>query len=466
MIARKIMIILALFLAGCVSAPMRLEQPLPLLPEFGPEDRVLFLAPHPDDETIGTGGAIQRAINSGATVQVAWLTNGDNNELAFIVYEKRLTFRKGEFIHMGEVRRKEALAATQVLGLTPQQTVFLGYPDFGTMNIFHNYWGKTRPFRSMLTRVTQVPYKDCLSSGAPYTGESILKDFETLLLDFRPTKVFLTLPADVNVDHRSIYLFLQVAIWNVESRLPRPPVFGYLVHVVKWPTPRGFHPGLLLRPPENFANSDVYWMQMNLTDEEIQTKKQAIAKYRSQIQYNPPYLYTFDRHNELFGRYPMIRLENTRAADFNWDQMEARMHNDGQEIDPDDPTPKNIEAVTYALVDNVLTVRIKMRTWDSKYLGVKLYLYGYRHDVLFGRMPKLWVYLRAPNTIAFFEKRRRIKIPDATCEFKRREVTVRIPLNRLIWPEYILSSAAAKAKGLTQDATAWRILDLRPDGEK
>ena len=87
--------------------------------------------------------------------------------------------------------------------------VFLGYPDFGTMNIFTGYWGSSKSFRSMFTRVTAVPYKECLSYGAPYTGESILKDIKKILIDFKPTKIFLTLPVDTNPDHRSIYLFLR-----------------------------------------------------------------------------------------------------------------------------------------------------------------------------------------------------------------------------------------------------------------
>ncbi len=76
------------------------------LPEFSKKDRVLILAPHPDDEAIGAGGLIQRAKKAGAEVKVGLYTNGDHNELAFIVYEKRITFKKREFIHMGEVRRK------------------------------------------------------------------------------------------------------------------------------------------------------------------------------------------------------------------------------------------------------------------------------------------------------------------------------------------------------------------------
>ena len=96
------------------------------IPPFNKGDRVLILAAHPDDETIGAAGAIQKAIKAGAAVRVVLYTNGDNNEPAFIIFEKRLTFRRGEFLHMGEVRRKETISALVSLGLSGRDIIFLG----------------------------------------------------------------------------------------------------------------------------------------------------------------------------------------------------------------------------------------------------------------------------------------------------------------------------------------------------
>jgi len=79
------------------------------IPAFTKNDNILILAPHPDDEAIAMAGVIQKALKTGAKIKIVLYTNGDNNEPAFIIYEKRLTFRKGEFIHMGEVRRKETI---------------------------------------------------------------------------------------------------------------------------------------------------------------------------------------------------------------------------------------------------------------------------------------------------------------------------------------------------------------------
>jgi hypothetical protein len=56
--------------------------------QFSKDDRVLILAPHPDDEAIGAGGLIQRALSAGAKVNIICFTNGDFNQAAFFVYEK------------------------------------------------------------------------------------------------------------------------------------------------------------------------------------------------------------------------------------------------------------------------------------------------------------------------------------------------------------------------------------------
>ena len=42
-----------------------------------PQDRVLVLAPHPDDEVIGCAGVIQRAVAMSLPLRVVFLTYGD-----------------------------------------------------------------------------------------------------------------------------------------------------------------------------------------------------------------------------------------------------------------------------------------------------------------------------------------------------------------------------------------------------
>ncbi|MDD5409274.1 MAG: PIG-L family deacetylase, partial [Candidatus Omnitrophica bacterium] len=94
-------ILLFLLLAGCASIEKPDQAYWPRIPDLEPfkkGERVLILSPHPDDEAIACAGVIQRALEAGAKIKIVYLTNGDHNELAFIVYEKRITVRQGEFV--------------------------------------------------------------------------------------------------------------------------------------------------------------------------------------------------------------------------------------------------------------------------------------------------------------------------------------------------------------------------------
>src|SRR2546430_986709 len=55
---------------------------LPRLAAPGPSSAILVLAPHCDDETLGTGGMLAEAVRAGARVRVVLLTNGDGFRVA------------------------------------------------------------------------------------------------------------------------------------------------------------------------------------------------------------------------------------------------------------------------------------------------------------------------------------------------------------------------------------------------
>jgi LmbE family N-acetylglucosaminyl deacetylase/2-polyprenyl-3-methyl-5-hydroxy-6-metoxy-1,4-benzoquinol methylase/glycosyltransferase involved in cell wall biosynthesis len=76
-----------------------------------PAERVLVIAPHPDDEVFGCGGAILRHLAAGAAVHVRiWTRGGYGTKPG----------HKAEYV---EARQRESLAAAQVLGY--------GTPEFG-----------------------------------------------------------------------------------------------------------------------------------------------------------------------------------------------------------------------------------------------------------------------------------------------------------------------------------------------
>jgi LmbE family N-acetylglucosaminyl deacetylase len=66
-------------LSGCreVLATMRFTRNLePVALQLPPAKRLLVLAPHPDDETLGAGGTLIRSIKSGAVAKTVYVTSG------------------------------------------------------------------------------------------------------------------------------------------------------------------------------------------------------------------------------------------------------------------------------------------------------------------------------------------------------------------------------------------------------
>ncbi|MFH1888769.1 MAG: PIG-L family deacetylase, partial [Candidatus Omnitrophota bacterium] len=344
-------------------------------------DRILILAPHPDDEAIGCAGVIQEAVSKGAGVKIVYLTNGDHNQVAFIVYEKRLTLRRGEFIHMGEVRRREAIKAMGLLGVDSKNLIFLGYPDFGTFTIFRRVWGESKLYMSMLTRISKVPYKDNLSFGAPYKGESILEDLEKVLKGYKPNKIFVSHPADANVDHKAFYLFLQVALSDLGKEIPRPIVYPYLIHCIGWPLPRHYRPELTLNPPEQFLGSYAEWTKFELTPEQLNKKYQAILCYRSQTSSSAFYLLSFARKNELFGDYPGIVLKKEDEVKGGLVQFfgPSNMFNESRDADwnSSGDIAKGQGRASYGLLGEDLLIRIDKPRELNKRFSMQFYLFGY-----------------------------------------------------------------------------------------
>jgi LmbE family N-acetylglucosaminyl deacetylase len=84
---------------------------------------VVVVSPHPDDESIGCGGAIGAHVDAGDQVSVLWLTSGE----AGAGLDDRVRAR--------EVREAEALAAAVELGVVRHR--FLGLRDGGLESSMH-----------------------------------------------------------------------------------------------------------------------------------------------------------------------------------------------------------------------------------------------------------------------------------------------------------------------------------------
>lgn len=429
------------------------EQTVPF-PGLTKDDRVLIFAPHPDDESIGCGGVIQKSLAAGAALHVCYFTSGDHNELSFVVYEKRVPLRQKAFLKLGAMRRREAAKAMEYFGLKQDQLTFLCYPDWGTMKILLQYWKTPRPFRTLLTRIDHVPAPEAPSYKAPYVGESILRDVKQVISDFKPTKIFVSHPVDTNRDHRALYLFMKVALWDLAGELV-PELYPYIVHVPRWPHPRGFYPRAELTPP--YALKEVTWHKLQLPEQDVDKKHRAILCYKSQIEYEPSYLVSFARHNELFGDYPEVELRDRFPADAGWREMEMSGQAPATEAGNGEKPLKNITALAYDQEDGRLLIRLKVKNPLDKAYGVQAHLLGYRQGTDFADMPKIRVVI-GMRGIKIWDKRRKIAVPGAEVKKIDGGYVIRMPLVALGYPEKIMANVTAYMGSLQLEETAWRIL--------
>jgi LmbE family N-acetylglucosaminyl deacetylase len=377
------------------------------------------LAPHPDDETLGCGGLIHDARAAGARVRVVFLTYGDANELAFLLAEKHPVFAPRAVRRMGEARRAEGIEAARILGVPEHDVVFLGYPDHGTLDIFTEHWGDDPPVKSLLTDATSVPYADALHPGASYRGESVLRDVEAVLREFRPTVVAVSHPADSNVDHQALYLFTRVALWDL-APTPPPRVLPYLVHHGSWPDPRGFHPEVALDPPEDLGT--LRWDRVPIDARARVRKDDALRAHTSQMRYSRDFLTSFVRTNELFGDFPP----------------------------PDDAIA--VEGGTL-----VLTIRLDRALGEA--VDRRLWVIGYRRDRRFGDMPKLRIDV---GPLGHDVVDRGLRLPDGIVQVVRSPsaLTLHVPLAALGDPDHLLTQTRSAVLTVPLGTGPWRVADV------
>ena len=195
------------------------------------KDRILIIAPHPDDESIGTGGLLQRARQAGAEVRVIFCTSGDDNPWPQRAVERRVFITTSARLRWAARRRDEARAALRFLVGSDAPALFLNLPDQG------------------ITRL--------LLHGGEQAIATLRAEFAAL----RPTIVVLPSADDAHPDHSAMHVLARFAFTGA---LHRCRVFTYVVHrrgnSAPWPS-----------------------LLMRLSETEIRDKRQAILCHETQM---------------------------------------------------------------------------------------------------------------------------------------------------------------------------------------
>ncbi len=224
--------------------------PPPRIAPPGPSDRVLVLAPHPDDESIGAGGLLALARRAGATSRVVITTSGENNPWAQRAFERRVVLDSRARIRFGGRREEEALAALAALGIDRAAVSFLRLPDQG---------------------LTHLLLRDPAGLCARLAEE---------IARFAPTVLVAPSAEDLHPDHSALAVATELAIGRSKGSVTRPATLAFVVH-----NPRRRRGRLAGLP---------------LDEAGVACKQAAIARHASQLVLRSGFLRSFAAPEESF----------------------------------------------------------------------------------------------------------------------------------------------------------------------
>lgn len=227
-----------------------------------PGTRVMVIAPHPDDETLATGGLLQCAHAAGAMVKVVLVTDGDNNPWPQRWMERSLWIDAEARKRWGQRRRNEARAAMSTLGLPADVAKCLGWPDLGV--------------------------SACLMRDTAYA----VRTLATTIDEFAPSVLVFPNLGDRHPDHSACHVLVQLALAQ-RATAKRPVLASYLVH-------GSVPPGDIWRLP--------------LPPEVVERKRTAVLTYQTQITLSRKRLLTSVDATELYYPEPAAaEAEGTHA---------------------------------------------------------------------------------------------------------------------------------------------------------
>lgn len=303
----------ALATVALVTACGALAAERPLL-DVPSRVRLLVIAPHPDDESLGAAGLMQRVRSLGGRVSVAYLTSGDGYLDAVELETGRPKPRPEDFVDYGERRLREALRALHAMSIHAKNPLIFGFPDGGLDDLLTSHWSALDPFVSPYTQDDRSPYPDSLDSSAVYSGIALERGLARLITQLNPRWIAVTAPWDIHPDHCAAFHFVVRALRRLSSsnrEFASIQVLAYTVHRPDWP---GTSEGGLLVPPPGVHPDGATWRFLDLTSQELDGKGRALDEYASQMDIMAILFRAFVRPNELFAVYPSLPAEPAVAC--------------------------------------------------------------------------------------------------------------------------------------------------------
>ena len=275
----------------------------------GHAERLLILAPHPDDETLSAAGLAQQVMSNGGTVRSVVVTAGDAYEDAIEEATGRHHLRRSDYYKYGEKRLDESRRAAEVLGKDALHVDLLGFSDGSLYDMLVSNWWRKHPDKSEYTGFTHVFYKQAEDNkGMAQAGIFLRNKLVNILRATKPTMIVFPDVMEDDSDHSALGMFALLAVdeWLDHQKNPSEPrMLAYLIHWPNWPPASGgVKPvDFSLKPlylPANLPARGHTRTCVDLSRQETLTKREALAQYTTQQAFMAPYLEAFVHSNECF----------------------------------------------------------------------------------------------------------------------------------------------------------------------
>ena len=278
--------------------------------KIGVHERLLVLAPHPDDETLGAAGLIQQVFEHGGTVRTVVVTSGDAYVEAIQRDLGKTNLIKSDYIAYGEKRLQESRSAAHVLGHGYLHLDLYGFSDGAIYPMLVSHWGRTHPERSGFTGYSHVPYVEAEDKGIAQEGELLRNELVEILRATKPTMIVFPDVMENDSDHAGLGMFALLAIndWLEHSigTEPNPRLFAYLIHWQHgWPSGSTAETPLDLSTQPLYLPDDLPLRGLTRTCTPLSVaerllKREALAQYHTQQRAMGSFLAAFVRSNECY----------------------------------------------------------------------------------------------------------------------------------------------------------------------
>lgn len=186
---------------------------------FNSDTRLIVIAAHPDDEVLGCGATLAKAISKGAKIRVVFMGEGVSARFPIGDYEN------DEYREQNRIRNMGALKALKTLNIED-----IHFNDFRYC---------------------------CQFDTVPLLA--LVKGIEEQFRNFLPNMLFTHNPNEVNIDHRLTYEAVEVACRPTSSVVPKEIYTFEIVCSGNWTFESSFKPNLFVDVEDFFEKKLQAW---------------------------------------------------------------------------------------------------------------------------------------------------------------------------------------------------------------